>query len=123
LNLVVRRHFIAAHDFVQYNPQLHTVEQVMSHPFHRALTTAFASILFSAVTPHCSAGDSAQVAAQRLTAPTASSKVGAVLWTRRADRYTLQVVFPRESRELILVDGRRPKLDAENPAAQIPGAQ
>jgi hypothetical protein len=38
----------------------------------------------------------------------ASSKVAAALWTRRADRYTFQVVFPREGRMLPMVDGRRP---------------
>jgi hypothetical protein len=32
---------------------------------------------------------------QQLITPTASSQVEAVLWTRRVDRYTLQVVLPR----------------------------
>jgi hypothetical protein len=34
---------------------------------------------------------------QELTAAKASKKVAAVLWTRRSDSYTLQVVFPKES--------------------------
>jgi hypothetical protein len=34
---------------------------------------------------------------QELTAAKASKKVATVLWTRRSDRYTLQVVFPKES--------------------------
>lgn len=34
---------------------------------------------------------------QELTAAKASAKVATVLWTRRSDRYTLQVVFPKES--------------------------
>jgi hypothetical protein len=34
---------------------------------------------------------------QELTAAKASGKVATVLWTRRSDRYTLQVVFPKES--------------------------
>lgn len=35
---------------------------------------------------------------QELAAAKASKKVAAVLWTRRSDRFTLQVVFPKESR-------------------------
>jgi hypothetical protein len=35
------------------------------------------------------------IVAQRITAPKASPKVATVLWTRRIDHYTLQVVFPR----------------------------
>lgn len=41
--------------------------------------------------------DSPSVVAHRVIAPKASPKVGTVLWTRRTDRYTLQVVFPRSS--------------------------
>lgn len=41
------------------------------------------------------AADATPVTAQQLVVPKASSKVDAVLWTRRSDRYTLQVVLPR----------------------------
>lgn len=34
---------------------------------------------------------------QELAAPKASAKVAAVLWTRRSDRYTLQVIFFKET--------------------------
>lgn len=41
------------------------------------------------------AGDAPLVTAHQLRTPVVSGKVEAVLWTRRADGYTLQVVFPR----------------------------
>ena len=47
--------------------------------------------------PTATAADATPGAAQQLVAPRGSSKVAAVLWTRRSDRYTLQVVFPRIS--------------------------
>lgn len=37
------------------------------------------------------------VISQSLAAIKSSSRIAAVLWTRRADHYTLQVVFPRSS--------------------------
>jgi hypothetical protein len=37
------------------------------------------------------------VIAQRITSTKSSPKIAAVLWTRRVDHYTLQVVFPRPS--------------------------
>ncbi len=40
------------------------------------------------------------ISAQRITSTRATSKVESVLWTRRSDRYTLQIVFPRTSRVL-----------------------
>ena len=41
--------------------------------------------------------DAQGVVSQSLTSTKASPKVGAVLWTRRIDHYTLQVVFPRST--------------------------
>jgi len=38
-----------------------------------------------------------QGVSQSLTSTKASPKVGTVLWTRRSDHYTLQVVFPRST--------------------------
>ncbi|MEO8307051.1 MAG: hypothetical protein ABI616_03300 [Pseudomonadota bacterium] len=57
--------------------------------------------------PPSQAADSPPVTAQQLNA-VASSKVGTVLWTRRTDRYTLQVVFPRRGRPLPVDEGRTP---------------
>jgi hypothetical protein len=45
---------------------------------------------------------------QELTAAKASKKVATVLWTRRSDRYTLQVVFPKEVAVSFFVPGNRP---------------
>jgi hypothetical protein len=45
-----------------------------------------------------------EILSQQLTSPTASKKVEAVLWTRRPDRYTLQVVFPNIGRLLAIGD-------------------
>lgn len=52
------------------------------------------------------AADATAVVSQNLKAATASTKIVAAIWTRRGDRYTLQIVFPRWS-ELILVEGRQ----------------
>lgn len=65
-----------------------------------------ASLLWGGFTLPALAADSGDVEALQLTTPTKTNKVAAVLWTRRADRYTLQVVFPRETRIVILGDGR-----------------
>jgi hypothetical protein len=93
----------------------------MNHSFRRVLATVCASLLCGSVMPPALAADAPEVVAQRLTAPIASNKVAAVLWTRRSDRYTLQVVFPRETRMLTLVDGRRPAPDAQSPGDQTFG--
>ena len=48
----------------------------------------------------CALGQSSEpppVVAQRITSTKVSPKIAAVLWTRRIDHYTLQVVFPRPS--------------------------
>jgi hypothetical protein len=45
---------------------------------------------------------------QELTAAKASKKIATVLWTRRSDRYTLQVVFPKESARSFFVPGNKP---------------
>jgi hypothetical protein len=51
----------------------------------------------SAMTPlTVQSGEPSSIFTQELTATKASKKVATVLWTRRADRYTLQVVFPKE---------------------------
>jgi hypothetical protein len=42
-------------------------------------------------------GEPSSVYMQELTVAKAAKKVATVLWTRRADHYTLQVVFPKES--------------------------
>jgi hypothetical protein len=39
--------------------------------------------------------DSQDILSQSFTSTKASPKIGAILWTRRIDHYTLQVVFPR----------------------------
>ena len=41
------------------------------------------------------AADVAPVFAQQIIAPKAALNVESILWTRRSDRYTLQIVFPR----------------------------
>ncbi len=55
---------------------------------------ACSAAMFSAV----QAAEPPGIYMQQLTAAKASSKVASVLWTRRSDRYTLQVVFPQEMR-------------------------
>jgi hypothetical protein len=53
---------------------------------------------YSAVRPlDVQAGEPSSIYMQELIAAKASEKVAAVLWTRRADRYTLQVIFPKMS--------------------------
>mgnify|MGYP005812401365 CR=1 FL=1 len=67
----------------------------MDHPVSLAFKAVSAALLMA-----CFAlpAGSADAVAQQLTGPRASEKIAAVLWTRRADRYTLQVVFPRSYR-------------------------
>jgi hypothetical protein len=55
------------------------------------------------------AADSPGITAQQLNAPRASKKVAGVLWTRRTDHYTLQVIFPRTGRVIAYVDGHKPQ--------------
>ncbi len=88
----------------------------MGHPASRILPTVSASLLAGLLFLPVTA-DAADAVAQQLTAPRASEKVAAVLWTRRADRYTLQIVFPRSSRVMGRVDGR--KLDPNGPNPEV----
>jgi hypothetical protein len=92
------------------------LEAFMNHPLHPVLLGACALFLCAAVHPPSLAAGAAEVVAQQLNGPKVSKKVSAVLWTRRPDRYTLQVVFPREGRILPLVDGRK----LVGPATQNP---
>jgi hypothetical protein len=55
---------------------------------------ACSAAMFSAVR----AAETPDIYMQEFTAAKASNKVASVLWTRRSDRYTLQVVFPQEMR-------------------------
>ncbi len=48
------------------------------------------------------AAKAAEVVSQNLKAPLASGKILAAIWTRRSDRYTLQIVFPKAA-DLIVV--------------------
>jgi hypothetical protein len=92
----------------------------MNHSLHRVLLGACALFLCAAVHPPGLAAEPPRVAAQQLNGPTVSKKVSAVLWTRRPDRYTLQVVFPREGRILPMVDGRKLVGSAtQNPAVTL----
>jgi hypothetical protein len=61
------------------------------------------------------AADSPGITAQQLNSPIASKKVAGVLWTRRTDHYTLQVIFPRTGRVVAYVDGHKP----QNPAVTL----
>jgi hypothetical protein len=83
-------------------------ETTMKQPI-RLLSMVSVALVCCAVTgPHCAAAEeTAPVLAQDLQNLRVPGKVGAVLWTRRPDRYTLQVVFPRTTRMLRMVDGRR----------------
>lgn len=54
--------------------------------------------------------------AQDLKKLRAPGKVGPVLWTRRADQYTLQILFPRSSRVLRMANQRKPGMT--NPVVQ-----
>lgn len=56
--------------------------------------TVLAAVLLATVTHSTTAAQAEPGAAQQLTSPLQSPKVQAVLWTRRSDRYTLQVIFP-----------------------------
>jgi hypothetical protein len=64
------------------------------------LASLASAVLLGGAIPHpaSTAGEATPLHAQQLFAPRKSSKVAAVIWTRRSDRYTLQVVFPRTSR-------------------------
>jgi len=75
---------------------------------------ACASLLCIAVAGAGRAADSPDVTAQQLNGPTASKKVSAVLWTRRPDRYTLQVVLPNMGRIFQLAGP-----DRETPAVTL----
>lgn len=78
----------------------------MKHPSFRKLTTIPASLLIALLVFPVTA-TSAEVVSQQLTAAKDSEAIAAVLWTRRADRYTLQVVFPRSYRSM---SGPAPKV-------------
>ena len=62
----------------------------------RRLASAIAVCIAGALA-QAQSSEPQNVATQRIASPRASSKVGAVFWTRRTDHYTLQVVFPRSS--------------------------
>jgi hypothetical protein len=52
------------------------------------------------------AGEQPQVVAQQLHSPKTSKKIAAVLWTRRSNEYTLQIVFSRTGGIIGIVDGQ-----------------
>jgi hypothetical protein len=55
-------------------------------------------LAYSAMRPLAAqSGEPSSIYMQELNAAKTSKKVAAVLWTRRADRYTLQVILPRLS--------------------------
>lgn len=64
------------------------------------------ALLCVAPTPAGIAAEAPAVVSQNLTAAAASTKVAAVIWTRRTDRYTLQIVLPRWNEGMTVVDGR-----------------
>lgn len=59
-----------------------------------AVRTVLAAIFCAMAMPSTIAAQAEPGAAQQLASPRESPKVEAVLWTRRSDRYTLQVIFP-----------------------------
>ena len=64
----------------------------------RQVSSALALTIALSLTAVCALGQSSEpraVVAQRITSTKVSPKIAAVLWTRRPDHYTLQVVFPR----------------------------
>lgn len=86
---------------------------------------ASCSVMVAAV----GAAEPSSIYMQELTAAKASKKVATVLWTRRSDRYTLQVVFPKESGISFFIPANSPPtvrlwlLSADGsviPAARVP---
>jgi hypothetical protein len=79
----------------------------MKRPSQLLSTACLALLCCADAVPCLAAEPELPVLAQDLKKLRAPGKVGSVLWTRRADQYTLQIVFPRSYRNLSLVDGRR----------------
>jgi hypothetical protein len=93
LNSTVGWQFNVSHDSPKPSPEV-----VMKRNLHGPTNLAVVFALCIAGTPSLAQStDPQNVIAQRITAPKASPKIATVLWTRRPDHYTLQVVFPRST--------------------------
>jgi hypothetical protein len=84
----------------------------MKDPAHLLAMAGLALICCGEAVLHVAVAQEPPVLAQDLKKLRVPGKVGSVLWTRRTDQYTLQVVFPRSYRML----PKQPP--ATNPAVQ-----
>ena len=84
----------------------------MNRKFSVILSLVAVSYLWATLSYKTRAADAPGILSQKLISVAASKKVETVLWTRRPDRYTLQVVFPNIGRIFALADGRAMKGDA-----------
>lgn len=72
-----------------------------------SMVVTAATVLVAVLAPQATVASEPQpVVAQQLHSPKASKKIGAVLWTRRPDSYTLQIVFARTGGITGIVDGQ-----------------
>ena len=83
------------------------------------LSAAYLALMCCAVAVPClPAEPQTPVLAQDLKKLRAPGKVASVLWTRRTDQYTLQIVFPRSYRMPAVDAQRKPVSAATNPSIQ-----